>query len=161
VDTGAFAADDLDLFGAEAAINLDALSVQSEYMYADVNADDSPGTDSGGGIHAFYIQAGYFLTGESRPYKTSGGVFSRVKPKRNFSLRDGGPGAWELALRYSWLDLDDVMDAGQLDDIVIGLNWYLNPNARMMFDYNHSEADGGAYDDEDADVFALRLQVDF
>ena len=55
-------------------------------------------------MNGFYVQGSYLLTGEHRPYNRALGIFSGIRPKRNF-LEDGGWGAWELAARYSYLDL--------------------------------------------------------
>lgn len=105
------------------------------------------------------MQLSYFLTGESRPYKKSAGCFDRVRPKKNFAWKgERGPGAWELAGRYSWLDLDDAaVDGGTLQDFTLGLNWHLNPNTRVMWNYIHANAE----DQGDADIFGMRLQIDF
>lgn len=157
VDTGGFDVEDVNLFGAEAALVLGPLSLQSEYMFADVNTKDFGSEDFQGA----YIQASYLLTGEHRPYK--GGVFKDIKPLENFSLKDDAWGAWELAARYSWLDLeDDDLSGGKLSAFVVGLNWYLNPNARVMWNYVHSDVDDRAEGDPDnADLFLMRLQLNF
>jgi phosphate-selective porin OprO/OprP len=151
VDTGNFASDRVDLVGLEGAWVEGPLSVQGEYMFA--NADVS----SDGNFDGYYVQASYFLTGEHRKYKPSAGAFSRVKPKNNFGLKDG-LGAWEVALRYSSLDLDDgEIAGGELDSVTAGLNWYLNPNMRIMWNYIHAQKDGVG----DADMVLMRWQVDF
>ena len=104
-----------------------------------------------------YVQASYFLTGEHRPYKTSNGTFDKVKPLKNYG-KEGGPGAWELAARYSYLNLNDAgVDGGRLRDLTLGLNWYLNPNLRIMWNYIFADpSDGG-----DVDVFQMRFQLAF
>ncbi len=156
VDTGNFAADDIDLFAAEAALVLGPFSLQGEGVFADVGG--SSGVDDND-YYSAYAQASYFLTGEHRPY--SKGAFGRVKPNENFSLKDRQWGAWEVAARYSWLELDDSIEGGQLDDIALGLNWYLNPNMRILWNYVHSEADDTPTGIDDADVFLMRFQIDF
>ena len=109
-------------------------------------------------MHGYYVQGSYFLTGEHRNYKTSTGLFSRVKPKANFSSRLGQLGAWEVTLRYSSLDLtDNPVNGGELDDITAGLNWHLNPNIRLMFNYIRADKE----DVGEADIALLRMQVDF
>ncbi|MHC4474643.1 MAG: OprO/OprP family phosphate-selective porin [Planctomycetota bacterium] len=154
VDTGSFAIDHADLLGLEAAWVEGSLSVQGEYIMA--NADQR-GTSAGANFDGYYIQASYFLTGEHRKYKPSAGAFSRVKPKENFGF-GGGLGAWEVALRYSQLDLDDSsLSGGQLDDITAGLNWHLNPNTRLMWNYVHADKDNIG----NADILLMRLQIDF
>lgn len=159
VDTGQYNADSANLLGAEMALVYGPASLQAEYTYMDVE----PTTGESGSIDSFYVQGSYVLTGESRPYKE--GVFTRVKPNKNFSLKDGGWGAWELAARYTSMDLTDAAQAGalggQLDDYVVGVNWYLNANLRILWNYVHTESSDTAAKDRDADAFMLRFQLDF
>jgi phosphate-selective porin OprO/OprP len=154
VDTGSFVGDQVDLVGLEAAWVNGPLSLQGEYMMADV---DRLGGGSDVEFDGYYVQASYFLTGEHRSYKTSEGAFSRVKPKKNYSAA-GGPGAWEVKARYSRLDLSDQdITGGELDNISAGLNWYLNPNTKIMWDYVHADKDNIG----EADMLMMRLQFDF
>jgi phosphate-selective porin OprO/OprP len=152
VDTGDFASDHTELVGLEAAWVDGPLSIQGELVFA--NAET---TSSTGNFDGYYVQGSYFLTGEHRNYKRSSGSFSRVKPKKNWGW-NSGPGAWEVAVRYSSVDLDDSSVAGgELDDVTVGLNWYLNPNTRLMWNYIHADKD----DVGNADMFLARLQIDF
>ena len=61
------------------------------------------------------------------------------------------------------IDLDDEgLSGGDEDDITVGLNWYLNPNARVMFNYVRAELDrDGALDsvDDGANAFMTRFQI--
>ncbi len=152
VDTGTFAADSEHRLGIEAALVCGPFSLQGEYMFSDVDGlagGPEPSFDG------YYGYASYFITGEHRSYKK--GAFSRVKPKSNF-LDEGGAGAWEIAARYSSLDLtDEGIAGGELDDITVGLNWYLNPNVRVMWNYVNADLD----DVGDADIFQMRFQIDF
>jgi len=116
--------DQVDLLSLEAAWINGPISLQGEYITA--NADRTDGSEDVD-LDGYYVQAIYFLNGEHRNYKTSEAAFSRVKPKENFSY--GGLGAWEIAARYSELDLNDQdITGGELRNITGGLNWYLNPN---------------------------------
>jgi phosphate-selective porin OprO/OprP len=152
VDTGSFGADSENRFGIETALVYGPLSVQGEYMVAKVDALSGSDPEFLG----YYAYISYFLTGEHRAYKKSAGAFSRVKPKANFGK--GGIGAWELALRYSALDLnDEAIVGGELEDITFGVNWYLNPNVRVMGNYVRADLD----DVGDADIFQTRFQIDF
>jgi phosphate-selective porin OprO/OprP len=103
------------------------------------------------------VQAGYYLTGEHRRYKTRAGAFDRQKPKSIFG-KDGGKGAWEIALRYSTLDLNDgPVLGGKEDNLTLALNWYLNPATRLMINLVHADiADLG-----ESDFLLARWQVDF
>jgi len=87
---------------------------------------------------AWGLSAGYFLTGESRPYKASNSTYDRVKPKANFDGKGGG-GAWEIAARFDQIDLNDSdVEGGKEDILTLGLSWYLNPNTRWMLDFVHA-----------------------
>jgi phosphate-selective porin OprO/OprP len=153
VDTGSIAGDCVELWGLEAAWVNGPFSLQSEYIIA--NAGRFTGSD----VHfdGYYVQASYFLTGEHRNYKTSEAAFSRIKPKENYNAADGS-GAWEVKARYSGLDLSDSdITGGELNNISAGLNWYLNPNTKIMWDYVHADKD----DVGQADMLMMRLQFDF
>ena len=116
--------------------------------------------------HGWYTHVSYFFTGEHREYKTKSGVFTRVSPKNNFD-GEGGWGAWQLALRYSTLDLNDGAPGylgGEIDNITVGLNWHLNPNTRFMFNYINADVDSATVPTVDAgtmDIFMVRFQLDF
>ena len=154
LDTSSFASDQVDLAGLEAAWVNGPLSLQGEYMMANA---DRLGSGSDVEFDGYYVQASYFLTGEHRNYKTSEGAFSRIKPKNNYSAA-GGSGAWEIKARYSGLDLSDRdITGGELNNITAGLNWYLNPNTKIMWDYVHADKD----DVGQADMLMMRLQFDF
>jgi phosphate-selective porin OprO/OprP len=150
VDTTSFASDQVNLLGLEAAWVNGPLSVQGEYIKTD--ADRIGGSDVS--FDGYYVQTSYFLTGEHRSYKTSEAAFSRTKPKNNYSYG----GAWEVKARYSQLDLNDsYITGGKLNDITAGLNWYLNPNTKFMWDYVHADKDTVGQ----ADMLMMRLQFDF
>lgn len=76
-------------------------------------------------------------------------------------------GAWEVAARLSYLDLNDGGDikGGQETNLTLGLNWYLNPNLRLMFNYirAHVENRGTSppVDKGNANIFQTRLQFAF
>jgi phosphate-selective porin OprO/OprP len=123
--------------------------------------------DSDPDFSGFYGYFSYFLTGENRKYKRENGVFSRVKPNKNFRWGRGkGKGAIELAARYSELDLsDEGIDGGRLQDLTLGVNWYLNPNTRVMLNYVRTNVDRLVndirLDDDNADLLSMRFQIDF
>ncbi len=156
--------DSIHLTGLEAAGVYGPFSLQGEYFRNSIDRETADDITIGG----WYTQASYFITGESRPYKAKSGTFGRVKPKNNFSLKDGGWGAWELAARYSNIDLNDgVIAGGEVDDITLGVNWYLTPNARLMANYIMVDTDSVAPSgsnvsaDDDPNMFLVRAAIDF
>ncbi len=155
VDTGNFSAEYGDFILAEAAWVDGPFSLQGEYVHAFIEGRNRRIGDPN--FWAASVQASYFLTGEHRPYKTASGSFSRVKP---LSIYDGngGAGAWELAARLSYLNLnDDGVKGGRLKDLTLGLNWYLNPNVRTMWNYVFADPSQGG----EVNAFMWRFQVAF
>jgi phosphate-selective porin OprO/OprP len=153
VDTGNFAVDGVDLITPEFAWVYGPLSLQAEYAWALVSASEMGSPDFSG----YYVQASYFLTGEHRAYKRTQGAFTRIWPKRNFDGA-GGWGAWEIATRYSHVDLrDGVIRGGELGGFTSGLNWYLNPHMRIMANYVLADLDSIG----NTNIFQMRAQVDF
>lgn len=124
------------------------------------------------GIDAFFVQAGYLITGESIERR------GLVTPLRPFDLRRGkrGPGAIELTARISELDLSrKVFTAGLADPnqwtnsaqlVDVGVNWYLRRYVKLMFDWEHAvfgqpvDAAPGVQQKTN-DLFWVRLQLYF
>jgi phosphate-selective porin OprO/OprP len=113
----------------------------------------------------FYGYAAYMLTGETRPFK--GGNFDRVRPFRE--LGKDGLGAFEVALRYDKLDLSNTPVFARVGNearsLTLGLNWYFNPFAKLMFNWVRFSGDNTPLDpvgsDTAGDAIATRLHLDF
>ncbi len=160
--------EDVHMLGLEAALVFGPFSLQSELIYSWLRAE---GGQSWGHEHfwGYYVYGSFFLTGESRKYNAgaNAGLFGNVKPLNNFLSKDGGMGAFEFAVRYSKLDLnEDVFYGGRLDDITIGFNWYWNPNMRMMLEYVYTRIDRpdkipSMMELVDAHIFMARFQLHF
>jgi len=145
--------DNIHLFGEEYAFVSGPLSIQGEYLLSFVN---TPGKTYE--FFAYYGMIGYFLTGEHRNYLASTGSFGPIKVKNNFNPQAKGWGAWEIALRYSSINLNSKdIKGGQLNDITVGLNWYLNPASRIMINYVLAQLN----DVGNANIVQLRFQVNF
>ena len=164
VNTGRLISDGADIINPELALVIGPFSLQGEYFDAGVDRDTGGDLDFNG----FYVFTSYFITGESRPYLASKASFGRVKPKKNFNLKScSGLGAWEVALRYSYIDLNDEdIQGGEEKNFTAGLNWYLNPNIRFMFNYIFAHVeDSNAGDqflrDGDTNIFQMRFEIDF
>ena len=124
---------------------------QSEYLmdfHHNARATDAAGLGVGPVVNTLFYQGGYvqlmyFLTGESDNYNRKTGAFDRVIPFENYFLvRDAdrcrchGMGAWQVGARYNFLDLDDEgINGGELHNFTLGLNWFLNPNMKIQFNY--------------------------
>ena len=87
-------------------------------------------------------------------------MLGRVIPENPFGA--GGTGAWEIAARWSWLDLNDAdVAGGALVTTTVGLNWYLNQYAKFQLNYIQAMLDSPTAGDSDASIVAARAQVDF
>jgi phosphate-selective porin OprO/OprP len=164
VNTGRIPAYGAILSNTELAYVLGPFSLQGEVTTSQVERVDNPTAF----FYAYYAQASFFLTGEHRPYNRNLGYFDRVMP--HTTMGSGKPlgGAWEVALRLSHITLSNAgVEGGDLTDGTFGINWYANPYTIMKFNFIHSFLDnkgngkGGIYDPSNANVFAIRAQVDF
>jgi len=158
-DTGSIQTDDFIRIGLEAALVSGPFSLESEYNAIDLNrvASTSPDLKFSG----YYLQGSWFITGESVPYNAKKGTFG--KPSFKNIVGKGGPGAWQLALRFSSLDLNDAdIKGGEEKNLSIGLNWYTTPNIRLSANYvSVLDADGGPASGDEPDAFQLRAQIEF
>lgn len=159
IDTGDFYAERLELAGVEAAVLLGPFWAQAEMVEAeaDTRFRGSPHFDG------WYALAAYVLTGEHREYHAEDGRVGGLTPEHplGFGPNHRGWGAWELALRVSELDLaDGLLRGGEERNYTVGLNWYLNANTRVRFNYIHATVNHDLYDG-DLNVFQTRFQYHF
>jgi phosphate-selective porin OprO and OprP len=95
------------------------LTLQSEV--ANTALQRTNGEDDANNLWGGYLGASCFLTGERRPYDAKRGVFTRVKVDR--PLQAGGAGAWELAARADYIDLNsDGVKGGEQISYIGGVN---------------------------------------
>ena len=111
-----------------------------------------------------YAEVGYFLTqGDTRPLQD--GIFGRTDPANPVS--EGGPGAWQIAFRYDYLDMNDKgIVGGTQNAYIAGLVWtpinFLRFNANYAhLVYTDAAILAGTRSDYSADVMALRAELDF
>lgn len=156
IDTGNYAADNFMRWNAELAVVEGPFTFQGEYLLLKNHTSSTVGDPL---FDGFYVSAGWFLTGESRPYKFEDGLFDSVRPKG--TVGKGGYGAWELVARYSETDLNDGnVTGGNEDNLTVGLNWFPTANIRLMADYvKVLSIKGGAFNDAEPAAFILRSHV--
>jgi phosphate-selective porin OprO/OprP len=127
----------------------------------------------------FYLETGYFITGEKYADSYKGGVFSSFKPKNNFDIDNNQWGAVELAFRIEGYKVDDVLLSGANQRVqgnlsrgsanntesgantyTAGIRWILNPNLVFKANYAYTKLDN-YYTPIDitaaADTTALRI----
>lgn len=127
------------------------LGVFGEYAISGQDVRQTSG-GSGAGARAelrhtaWQVAVSYVLTGEENSWRG-------ITPKRPFNVSNGGWGAWEIAARYSELDVDDDTfpifsnpdtSATGAKSWTIGLNWHLNRNVKFNVNYEHTDFEGGS-----------------
>ena len=117
------------------------------------------------GNRAWQVAASYVLTGEKASYRS-------VTPAHSFDRGQGHWGAFEIAARYSELRVDPAafpvfanpQDSSQKARAwTVGFNWYLNKNAKFVFDYEqtHFTAIPGGRNRQTEKSFLERFQIAF
>ena len=137
VDTGVIeTANNFRLANAEFTTLWGPWHAQAEYYNERVSRSNGL---SALNFNGFYVQTGFFLTGESRHYNKKYASYKRVKPFNPVGL--GGWGAWEIAARYSYMDLASNNNFGGLErDFTFGLNWWATDNVMFRFNYVNAKA---------------------
>jgi phosphate-selective porin OprO/OprP len=145
-------------FSVELAATFGPGFVQAEF--ANSTLGQVAGSDMD--VTSYYIQGSYFITGETKPYKKDRGTFGTPKP-------NGEGGAWEITGRYDLIENGDLDLAGPLSEpevtqLTLGVNWYLNPNLRLMLNYSMGEETTtntvtGVDREREVNALALRTQL--
>ncbi len=144
LNTGRIAgAETYEILGLESIFNIGPFQAVSEYQQTWVQREGGPDLQFGGAY--FYLS--YFLTGEHIPYTRTSSTIGRVKPFENFFLVDNcfgghstGWGAWNVAVRYDYLDLSDDNVLGGIGSAwTTALNWHWTPYSKVQFDASYGE----------------------
>jgi phosphate-selective porin OprO and OprP len=170
VDTPQIFGED-DMFILEAAFVWGPFSMQGEY--AQLEPDVLPSiANVSPTYNGWYVDASWYLTGETRNYKSETGEFDRTKVK-NPVFGGGGWGAWQIAGRYDVIDLSDkaavipgCSECGEQETWLIGLNWLLTDYTALKLNVTQSKIKGGTgafnkNDDAEITGVGVRAQVDW
>jgi len=173
VSTGSLAAGRAHAWGVEAGAAWHNLFAQGGYFAYIARDRIAPLPDAH--FTGWYLEGSWVLTGEAREYLTASGTFAAPKPARSIASANGW-GAWELAARYSDLNLNDApglagspapkgVRGGEQRAWTVGVNWYPNAFLRFTLDYQHivSNAIASAlpYAAHDLHIDALSLRTQF
>jgi phosphate-selective porin OprO and OprP len=115
---------------------------------------------------AWQVATSWVLTGEDASY-------DGVIPRSPLTLHGDGFGAFELAARFHEITFDSDLfplfsnpstSARRARAFTVGLNWYINRNLKLQFNYERTLFQGGAPDGGDMgseDAFLTRFQLAF
>jgi phosphate-selective porin OprO/OprP len=180
MDSGRILADGFTLSHLELAGSAGRFHFQSEVMLETVEQFGGPTILQPGA----YAQCGWMLTGETIGYLKQAGVLDyNVVPFRPFfgtgrQGRMGGWGAWEVAFRWSYVDISgtNVNPANQLSNVpgpppapnagvynasTVGVNWWWNRFTRVQFNWIRPMPNYVGYGVAPFDIFGTRFQVEF
>ncbi|MBT5019008.1 OprO/OprP family phosphate-selective porin [bacterium] len=170
LNTGRIAgAENYEILGLEGIFNVGPFQAVSEFQHTWLQRDGGDDVQFNGAY--FYLS--YFLTGEHIPYSRTSGTIGRVKPYENFFLVDNcfggtssGWGAWNVALRYDYLDLsDDDVLGGVGTAWTTALNWHWTPYSKVQFDASYGEIRDheavGGFTGGNYFLFGTRFAVEF
>lgn len=144
VSTGDIDAEGASHWGLELAAQRKNWLIQGEYFDISVDRRLPAAGVSDPHFNGWYVEGGWVITGESRKYNTGTAAFDAPPVDKPFSPKNGQWGAWELAARYSVLDLNDNEFATLTADRVrggeqtiwtAGVNWFVNPAVRFSLDW--------------------------
>ena len=148
-----------DKVGAELIAQFNGITWQSEYAQTGVDRDSGAQDVT---FDGWYSELSYSLTGEERSYKSKG-YLGGIMPAKEHRLQYGGWGAWQVAARFSSLDLNDgVITGGKMETSSLGVNWYPHEQIRVMLNQTFVDTDQNAsVANDNPKVTALRLQFVF
>ncbi|MCZ6889990.1 MAG: porin [Gammaproteobacteria bacterium] len=153
LDSRQILTDDIQALGIEGLYIDGPFSIQSEYFVVAFSGAEG-GPD--GKTRHLYLQGTWTLTGERRGYKPYQGVYDIIEP-------EGNKGAVELVAKYDHLDFFvDGRPTQRVRGYLIGANWYVNRNVKLMINYVHVDSDNVVVSGpETSDVLSTRVQVAF
>jgi phosphate-selective porin OprO/OprP len=158
--------DKTNIFGAELAGMFGPVMLQGEWaqLRAQDAASPTVGVTQSDTVTAWYVQGSFFVTGESKKYDKHDAVFKNPKP-------NAGWGAVELTTRYEQAKNKDlgVGIAGicggsskcDISDLTFGVNYFVNPNVRLMLNYILGEQKRAGGADDKPHTLAARFQLAF
>jgi phosphate-selective porin OprO/OprP len=153
IDTGKFAATSAQVFGPELYFRPGNVLLGAEYYWQRADTPD---------FGAVWFQGGelvvaWLTTGETRSYNTAGHYFRSVSP--NTTVIQGGPGAWEAVIKFTYADfVDSGVDGGVFWRVTPMFNWHLTDNVRLEMAYGYGVLDRFGMKG-DTQFFQSRLQM--
>ncbi len=136
--------------GLEGVWKRDRWALQGEWIHYAGNRSGADDVKFSGG----YVEASRTINGRRR---------FNFKSGEWMSPEIGGKGAWEMAVRVSWIDLQDgAISGGKETNYGLGLNYYINPINRIMINWIKADAHPNQSGvDESPSLLQLRLQLGF
>ena len=147
-------------YGLEGIFASGPFKLVGEYSAADYRGKTQSNTVSYDS-KTYYVEAGWFITGEKYASSYKNGVFSSFKPNNEFDLDKGKWGAIEALFRVEGFDVDGLNMSGSSNRVqgtlsgsgtsnsttsgaktyTGGVRWILNPNLVVKGNYAYTRFD--------------------
>jgi phosphate-selective porin OprO/OprP len=137
--------DSVNVMAVEAAGSFGPLFFQGEYAMADFERPIGGDHE----VETWYVQGAWLINGGHRAYKPATGVFGAPKYVDK--------GLWELTARYDHIENKDIFRR-EANSMILGVNYYLNPAMRIMFNYTRGENEVNG---DETGQYAVRTQFAF
>ena len=183
ISTGNLSSSNANVYGAEAAINWRNLLVQGGYYQIGDTQSKLPGQPAPSlSFNGGYVEAGWNITGEPFRYNVGSAAFARPKVDDPFIINENGVspgiGVWQLAARYSLMNLNSNVTPGVSQSVTGGiyggfqrifgaaLSWYPNDWVRLELQLQYTSIDklnaaGTTQIGQNFETLAGRVQVAF
>ena len=177
VDTGALPARGVTAYGLELGASWKTFLLAGETFKIVADRSGTGPSAYDPSFKGWYVAGAWTLTGERHAWGAANGGFRGIRPAKIFDPSRDTWGAFEVAGRYSVLDLDDArglagtvaplggVRGGEQTITTLGLNWYPNTVVRILVDQQWINVDrlsgSGVQIGEDVQVTSLRAQAAF
>jgi len=150
VSSGAIDSSGARHYGFELAAQKKNFLIQGEYFDIALDRRNKPANVTDPKFYGWYVEGGWVLTGEQRKYNPANFAFDAPAIDNPFDPKKGQWGAWELAARYSVLDVNhheyatvaaDRVRGGVQEIATVGLNWFPNSVTKFSLDYLDVDVD--------------------
>jgi phosphate-selective porin OprO/OprP len=146
-------------YGLEGILSSGPFKLVGEYSAGDYSSTQGATHRVAYDTKTYYVEAGWFITGEKYASSYKNGVFSSFKPNNDFDLDKGQWGALELLARAEAYDVDNISASGNsrvqgsrnsgdqnsseagAKTYTGGVRWILNPNVVVKANYSYTRFD--------------------
>jgi phosphate-selective porin OprO/OprP len=183
ISTGNLSISNVNVYGGELGVNWRNILIQGGYYHIGETQSKLPGQPAPGlNFNGGYVEAGWVITGEPIRYNVGAAAWARPKVDDPFIIKDAsietGIGAWEIAARWSVMNLNSNITPGVPQSVTGGifggyqqifganLSWYPNDWVRLYLQFQYTQVDklnaaGTTQIGQKFETIAGRVQVAF
>jgi phosphate-selective porin OprO/OprP len=148
-----FFAEDSNVYDLELSYTSNQWNIVGEYVSADLSGVTAADNRE---FSNYYIQTGFFLTDDQRPYNVASGTFGGIKPSSE-------TGAWEVFARFESIDLSDQNLGSESEIFTLGINWFSTKYTRLSLNYVTTDINYASFTNNSAEIdgSAINMRAQF